>query len=563
MSYLIYVASGESNAMTLFLGVIMMSLATTGTLYSLIADGRNTEGISPVYHYVFVLILSVCIVLMYPSRFLLFGSDTLTEWQTVRYLSSLGRWIPFDLNSNSLPLSTVPVMLAQVTGLGIDVSYWVLSVILVLFMPFLVIAVIKALGYELRPSLAISILYVQLWFYLSAVEAWPFKTRFALIFAMLSLLSLFQRERPHRFLSQMFMLGVVVSHYTISYLFGLLLLFLYIIPIVHGRIFQQHSPNMHRMLNSKTIAVYFTIMLSWLIYAATIGWISTVQAGRTLIDALMNMAFGETASTTSYAFESPRGPIVTAWFNLQNLLFLVGGFLSLYYYIRGRIKSPRLAIWIFAGNFLLLLTAFWAFTSLSGSIDTYRVIVFSLPFFAFFLHSFLKRVITAHVDLFKLLGVLFLVLMLPMNMMLPDYQNDSLFVAESSLSPFRAFASIGGRITPIDIEMAQFMEMLVPEGSTIHGDYAFVLFATRLMSSPSKIIAKAASYPVLANGDYLLVHGHYLRHGFWLSPLAGKFIRGVGRYSFETTVYISRETLFGPGTNIIYSDPTYTFLLKI
>jgi len=229
----------------------------------------------------------------------------------------------------------------------------------------------------------------------------------------------------------------------------------------------------------------------------------------------------------------------------------IGGLFALYNLFQGKKVKGKEIIWILTGCSILGLFFSWfVLPAVSIAVSPFRVIYLSLPFFAYFLALIMFKVGKSR---FWPFAALFLVLMLPMNMMLPSYQNDLLYNAESTLQPKRVMdALISFYVTKPDDNVAKWISTNIQD-RTIKIDDLGRCFLYH-GSFPLTIKPQIVGYPQISRGECLLIHNFYIRNGLWATGLDKRNL------NFKPEREVDFNVFFNTPLNLIYHSDRYVLM---
>jgi len=376
------------------------------------------------------------------------GADVLWEYRTARDVMRDGWWswkLADEYRYYScLSISVLPVMISGIMGIDLlSVFTYVLPVICSLVPIFIYI-----LAYETfhKPEIAFlsAIIYAESYFTIPSfgreIKRQPIAIIFMLcILIILSKIMMKQKEdlkknRTLEILLVIFTFGVVVSHYTISFfLLAILMFFCLIFAIFY--MFKSFSSkrlkieplSIHQLRIGVLYFIFFTVLcVSWNIIVSPrytmqyFDYISSILTGTTKKSPIQ--------LETNVVLDV-LGPIVTFW-----LLFVIGlgviGFLLL----TRTSKDIKKLILFISGGFILVLYPLWIIRPYESSwyMSLTRFIGVSFIFLCVFAAYTLFKVNRRTRGVFT---ILFILLNLPINILLPVYHNYVLYSSEKSISP--------------------------------------------------------------------------------------------------------------------------------
>lgn len=576
-----------------FLGIFLQSVGVTITLLPML--GKSKRKINKGLFLICVFALSISVCYMRATRFdVIMGGDVLREvksakpvWSAKRwdpYLSSPGLLTPIHKYSSCLSVTVLPTIVGELLGLDDIEQFFRFFIPLQasLFFLFVFLVMHDFFGNSLITYLTTA-LVPQMFFFPRLLDL----TRglLPLIFMWLLIHLLHKRTSKSYLLSSIFILGIVSSHYTVSYFTAFLLAILLVAPWGFRKL-AFFLPKTYRSevkwFSWKFLIIFFVITLLWLTYMA-IGKLSLhVQQVHTLLSRIIS-SFNVSArrAETGYLLVSPRGPITTAWMDIQFAMMAVGGLLGLLGSFRKKI-SPLRVVWVLAGSSILgliLVIAFVPYVSLDLQIDR------TMCHYAPFLCSFMAFVLAKLKDHARPLVILFLLLVLPMNMFLPSHQGDIMFHFTDELTPSQLLDSYSssvvpssgkavgqwinnyqqfmdgtegedpsgiGRMEPLTLDSMGYCTMLITNIST----------QNTFRTSHPDFMREEAPGPYSTRLRYMLIHYFYIEYGLWSRPKESPITyQAIGEFSTQPGRNITSSTLFQDvRLNIVYRNNLYAYI---
>ncbi len=529
----------------LFLGVFLESFGMVIVLWPAVT-GKSNVNIK--LFLLCLLILSASIAYMNTARFSLpTGSDTQTEFKTAYIVSYLGHWDPSSIwisrYMGTLSVTIYPLIVTTIMGITTLDVFRIIFPMLLTTLPLLgFIAMRKYLGDSPLTYLSAALLPQIFFFpYLQNMD----RSIVALI-AFLSILIIFNRnDKGSVIIASLLSFALISSHYTVAYFALVVFLSLLLLPRLFAKLLRQQINS--RFLSAKFLVVYVIVLFFWITFVF-LGMTTDIWS---LYLSFSSLIQGQThfLAEVTYTLSSPRGPILTAWFDIEFLLIGIGGILALLSVLRNKVSSSLAKAWMLAGGLLVLfVVTISLIPNLGSTIDPDRLISYSLPFFASFialsLLSLPKKRFTVPIIL------CFLLLMLPMNLLLPNYSADIRYLPERSLSPQRqlvyrttfALAETGRTAT-------QWMDSHTPLGN--------YLVATDLVGglTISTYMLNTSFTLNPTGGQFLLLSYLYLDYGLWGTT----YWRGVTQLPIQEP----STMLCDSNLDFVYSNRDYSVAIRV
>lgn len=581
----------------LFFGVFLQSIGITMLLLPLLMGSRKK--INTVLFLTSVLALSFSVNYMRVSRFdLVMGGDTPKEVKGAKIVQLVGSWDPYFATpgltppsykyAGSLAITIFPLITCELTGLSVENFFRFLMSMIVSLHPLFVFIMLRYIFKESPITYLTTVLWPQLFFNHQLLEM----TRSAVGLPLLWLIIyiLFRKPSKSHILLVILAFGVVSAHYTVSYFGFYILLF---IAMLHPLreflpVLRRANPQLQKVVDRSFILAYSVITLSWLAYSVTRLFTWHLQQAQNLLESLLSLNFqGKTMRwEQGFIFGSPRGPIITAWFDMQFLLIGLGGLIALVDCIRRRVTSSAQVSWVLLGFSMIgvLLSTMLPYISLY--VETGRLICYFSPF----LCSFMAIVLLRLKGRSRLFTVFFLLSMLTMNLLLPAHQNDMMYHSDKELPPERvliyrstkvvtlAGEAVGGWIERYRPVAEERIDVPIEYGrkepiTTDHvGFWALMLtpisiqdiFVTsRPCFSFRTPMGKELRY------RYMLISSLYTEYGLWSYPTPSepvgtlKGAQRTGAYSTQPLFTITAQTLFqDPLLNVAYDSGEFKIIRR-
>lgn len=470
-----------------------------------------------------------------------------------RWDSSLEK---FSKYVSCLSVTIFPTILSKVTGINIVGTFLLTMRLLSASVPIFVLVIINFITKNRTVAFLSALLFTLNYFFFTMSVNYM-KTTLAIIFSLLVVYCLFHKSRKYTFLAMLFSIGVVTSHYNTVYFTVYVLVSMLLFPLFLYKI----APNKAKVLlkqrffTNTFLVIFLVIIFTWQIFYSPMTFNEVARLISELVTRLKSFDFGFKTSETSYIVSSPKGPIITMWFDLQNILIGIGGLLALFSFFKGKIVKGKEVTWILAGCSLLgLLSTWFVLPVLSVDVSPSRVVYISLAFFSYFLALIIRRALNSRLLPF---AVLFLLLMLPMNMMLPSHQNDMLYHPESALQPERVADSlISGYVSKTAVEASNWVSANIKTGKIIKADYLGASSLRLLMPFPRvpiELEVRDVPYPQFSSSEYLLLEDFYIRNGLWIVSTWATGL--IFKPAMNSTVFF-----YEPLNNVIYNSNRYVLL---
>jgi len=539
------------NIGVLFGGVFAQSIGVLLLVFPLLFSPK--KAVNREFFLICVLVMSFSVTYLRVSRFPIpFQADQVWEFQTASVSQDL--WnpdlavapsppgdpghmgtglIPLYNYIDCLSVTVFPTMASHVLEIDLFNLFRFFMPVIVGLMPLLFfVSVRRFLGEGPVTYLSVALTPLILFFPFSVSTSFTFRSATAIFMFYTLVYFLIRRDRVALLLAVLLGFGIVPAHYTVGYFTAFLLASSLLVSIVPRRLFPLEKQlslvffkiffkidvrwRAHPLARTPFLVAFLTLMFGWQAY---LGWFVYAKHVDAVLYYFTHVWQISLATEASYAISSPRGPIVSAWFDLQLLLITAGALMGFYNHLKGKLQEDESA-WILAGCvlgvYIVASTLLQNVQHLNIFLEGWRAISYSLPFVMSFLALSLvklgrgKRII---------LVALFILLMLPMNMMLPSHEHDIMFHHSSTLpvkttiQPYNVWARgeadmvaadwIGRQIGTrefVQVDSVSYFQMClgpIPAGRFIR-DW------------PPKL------YPVTQSRvRYLVVHDIFMKYGVW------------------------------------------------
>lgn len=557
-AHLYYVQVYASDALLLFLwvGGIVSGISVL-IAYKMIENDRMTVP----YALATLFIVSFSLRFMYSTRFAVLNGiaapDVLYEYGIAKGTMALGRWQEFNANryASVLSVTLLPALLSEVSGLNLDAIFKVVFVGIGSAIPILLFIVIGQVFEDVRiPFLSALLLSVERYnFDLFSNLA---RQEVAEIFLLVMLYSLLRRRRKSfafGVVAIVSMFGIVVSHYYVAVISIPILLVLLIAPKITGVLRKGRS--FQQTVSTDRFLWFVVLAYGWFLFVS--GNLLGEQVE--LVERGLYSIVGGASALPNYQFSlvagSPRGPIITGWFDMINLMIVAG---LVYCVVTS--KDSREMTWSISGILMLsVLGLSFLFPIISRLLYPARVYGVGFIFFSAFLALLLVRMrgIKRAGHIFRVFFIIFIVASVPMNMLLPNTNGILLYHPESMLSSCEA-----ARQTPryqwselfsrwIDDHVSSEVRISVD----ILG-FVAIISTTRVLDRPGALEPWGlASYPQDSTDGFLMIHEYYLHDGIWV-----RRSETLERVCLPSRNVTPTEIL--RGRDVVYSDSHFMLLCR-
>jgi uncharacterized membrane protein len=454
-----------------------------------------------------------------------------TAVESLPYLSCLG-------------VTVFPGIFSVVSGMDLVTVFKFCLSAIVCLKPILVYLNVREVFGRRELAALSAILYSQLYFVF-----YSFNTRdsIATVFLLCALLVFFKLIRKQRkaFLPLlcMFIFGIVVSHYTIAYFSNIILLVFILTLYVASKLGKKGLNLLRINLRKPHVGAHLAGYACVFCVILSLAWFSFVPTSP-FFQHLQSMAHSFTPSIpqpargmqTGYIVQSPLGPLVENWFRFEVVLALVG-FLFLAFAVK---KSLRMLLWLSAGGlfFVGFLISFvpYAWSAFGEFTRVYRMgFPFLSVFIAFILIKLDKKSKGAVL-------ILFLLLNLPMNMLLPIHYRYVLYHPEESVSPDLAVTQ--AYVTEAEFEMSKWIRNYVRTTTPIsvdqRGYYSMYYTNNELYLCVDTLDFKS---------EYLVLHHFAIKYGLWVP-----YGMGVTQSNQTRSLIDSNNVIFNDGGGMLLKD---------
>jgi uncharacterized membrane protein len=516
---------GRIPFQVLGLGVFMIASGTI-FLYNMIENDPKSERFFFVSVYILYLTLLIMPFIRFPT---LSGVDNLREykaaeitlnqgWNTAASIETTYNLGPqISSYSSSLSVTILPTIISIVSGLNLIYIYKFGLNFVIALVPILVYLNAREI-FQRRGLAALSaIMYSELYFIFSSMHMEP---KIATIFLLSTFLILFKLlKRPKKAfvtLLSISIFGTITGHYTVAYFSDAL--FLTILLALFGivksskikRFLRAYFEKPYASLHYLTYIFVFslTLSLAWLSFVPTSPFSMHLQQlinRKPVFSPLPQYSVVE----ASYLLESPLGPLVDNWFRFEFLLPIFG---FLFLTFSRRKKNLRMFLWLSCGGFFLasFLVGFIPFFYLIFG-DFIRVYYLGFPFLCVFggftLFTLNKK------SKYNVVVVIFLLLNLPMNMLLPVHYRYVLYHPENTVS--QTIAITQTYITTGEHEIAKWISRFILSSEILATDLRgfYILYP---VDNPIEVCPYNISLNFVYDSKYLVLHHFALQYGLYV-----------------------------------------------
>ena len=450
------------------------------------------------------------------------GIDNLQEYRASEITLAKGWNTPASIQTASflayvlnpylscLSITLLPSILSKVSGLDLITIFEFSLNTIVCLKPILIYLNVKEIFKRKDLAALSAIIYAQLYFVFTSYEI---RGSLATIFLLCVLFVLFKLIRePQRMayypLLFMFIYGIVISYYTITYISNIIFLAFILILYLTSRtpkkwlnLLSVDPRRSHIGMHLSQCIFTFCIILSS-------AWFSFVQTSPFFEHLKDAMKFSLTSLRTPGDviwgfFGSPLGPLVDNWFRFELVLAILG---FLFLALRER-KSLRMFLWLSVGGlfFLGFLITFFPFTTIYGGF--LRVYLMGYPFLCSFVAFILLKLDRRSKGTCL---ILFLLINLPMNMLLPINYRYVLYHAEESISPNLAVTQ--NYVSETEFEESKWIRNFVPFNARLSTDQRS-FFSMYYTNNPLEKDMPFLDF--FYNSKYLVLHHFAIKYGLY------------------------------------------------
>jgi len=487
------------------------------------------------------------------------GTDNLREYRAAEITLAQGWNTPGSIQSANLlgegftpylscvSVTLLPAIFSTVSGLNlITIFRFGLSAIICL-KPVLVYLNVKEVFKKREVAALSAVIYSQLYFVLFSYNT---RQSIATVFLLCALLIFFKLMRTQKKayipLLCVFVYGVVSSHYTTAYFLNMIL-FVFVLSLCIISILSKKRLNLLGIDPQKLhVGKHFAEFTFIVCAIVTLVWFSTVPTSPFFRHFALMIRYPTPPSdlplhglTTSYLVGSPLGPLIDSWFMFEMVL-AIAGFLFLALRVK---KNLKMLLWFSAGGlfFSCFLTTFIPYRYLDFG-DFTRFYLVGYPFLCVFVALIL---LTLDKRSKGVVLILFLLLNLPMNMLLPIHYRYVLYHPEESISPDLAVNQ--AYVKEAEFEIAKWTRNYVSEGVPLSVDHRGFFFM--YYTNNNLYLCKTLNFS--SGSEYLVLHYFTIKYGLWVFEADG----GEVRQSNQTCSLVDSN-------NVIYNNGQGMLLVR-
>ena len=535
LSYLYFVNSVTATLPFEFL-LAGVSLLSIGSAFLCLGASKEKSFLIVMTIY----LLSITLFLRYPIRYkVLTGADNLFEYRASRDIFTLGFWpggnvLATSYYSSALMERTdyysslalaIPAMLAKVSGIPLQTIFEYILYLIGALVPVILFFVIREVFENVKIATVSSVLFAQSSFFFSILYH-NIKEQIALIFLLLTLYAFLRnfkaRNAKLQIMCFIFMLGIVMSHYTIIYFTIILFLAFFICSFLSNLTWfgflQGIKVNHHsnRSLNQGVMAkfLFFLVLaFSWLCFI--IPWLFTEHAtlGKEVIQRLMEHGLaGRTVIETLTTRQDYAGLVVTAWYGITLILTLLG---AVYIWFKDW-KTDKKLLWVFGGTVLGFLFVLWTFIPALLSYTLYPERVYTISLL--FLCSFTARIfLVSEKKILQVALFVFIFTNLFMNLLIPVHADLIIYHPETSIDISKSITQWHNSLQ--GLQLANWINIYISTNESILCDNPGKL---ELLVSKNPLVM--VNNPVFSRNPYnseesryLLLPNYYSNYNYWVA----------------------------------------------
>jgi len=507
------------STLPLFGGAIL--LAVGNVLAFLTVDDQWSN-----VNFVFVLYVTTFFLLvMHDIRFgILQGSDITSEYTSSKITLTNGAWLLSRADQgeryfSSASVSLIPAVVSKITGLDLMPTFqWVMRLVISV-LPLAVYLAVKDIFRNVKLAALSALIFAQLYFNFNLL-AFLVRQGVAEIFLVLTIFLLVKlhqaesRSLAYVVLITLAMFGLVTSHYTLNYWSIIMVVCIFVLCFVVGvlpkkLLFLIRIINLKMekpIINSVFLIFFLVATATWIYYTNLTSFLTDIRNELYLLSP--NRAVTSPVTQTSWILNNPAGPIVGFWFNLTALLIPIG-----FLYVLFKVpKRSRHMPWLGGALVMLGTMALWiAAGSRMLGLFFDRIYIMGAPFFT----TFMAVPLLLLDKKLKVLVILFLLVNLPLNMVLPSYQRYVLYCPEESVNPETGV--VQRYIREPEFAASVWLDQYANENVTFYTDFVETWFYARYHVS----IANGEEPPTNSTYAYFVLHYYNVKHGLWQQIYSG------------------------------------------
>ena len=525
----------------LFTGVILVSLGNVMAFLTI--DKR-------LVHFFFILFITTFFLMtMFDVRFgTMQGSDITAEYVTSKITVNDGSWLLARADQgeayfSSASVSILPAIICKVTGLDLmPIFQWVLRLVIAI-LPILIFLTVKEIFQNVKLAGLSALIFSQFYFNFNLLN-FLIRQGIAEIFLVLTFFLVVKLHRSeskslaYAVLIPFSMFGLVIGHYTLNYWSVIIIGFIFVLCFAIGSLpkkllvlFRIVNLKMEKPILSSVFLVFFIAMSAfWIYFTNLTSFLITVHNELSLLSPRTTVI--SSISQSSWIFNNPAGPIVGYWFILTAALIAFGFVYAIFKIPKrsqhvpwiggGLIMLGTMGLWVVAGNLMLGLYL--------DRIYTMGAIFFTT--FAAFVLLFADKKL-------KVVVIIFLLLNLPINMLLPSYQRYVLYTQEKSVNPEVAVNQRYIRVP--EFTAAVWLRQHAADNMTFYTDFgnAWYYAGDRVSYLHSE---DPPTNTTNVNSVYFIFHYYNLKYSLWQKIIAGSTLGVTETFAIDS--YLNSSSVF-------------------
>ncbi len=439
---------------------------------------------------------------------------------------------------------------------------WILRAVLAI-LPFAIFQTVQEVFDDVKLSALSALIFAQFYFTFNDLN-WLIRQGVAELFLVLTIYSLVKvykakNQLAYSILTVFSVLGLVVSHYTIDYFSIIIFVGIFVLcglisylPKKLLSFLKFSSISAEKQVIDKVFLIFLIcVSLFWIYFTDLIPFLTVIHNQIYNIRNLIITTPGQVASTTptpSWFLNNPAGPVVGFWLDFT-LVLIPLGFLFLFF---KSTKRPVQMPWIWGGLISVVMVGVWVLAGtavLAVFVD--RVILFGFPFFCSFIAVsmllFNKKLLLNKKRAVRIFAVVFLIMFLminlPLNMIIPDYTRYVLYQPRDSVNP--AVAIKQGIIGVNEYTASIWLDQHGSENVTYWTDWSNDWF----YAAWDITISGNEKGPINSTDTYFLLNHYNLQFGMW-------------RVVSGSTLYFPINDLLG-NSSVFYNNGDSAFIAKL
>jgi len=509
----------------------------------ILAVGNALSFLTVTYHkapfFFVVFITSLFLMTIYDIRFnILQGSDIVWEYTSSKVTMttstwSIGRAAIGDRYFTAASISLYPAIVSKITSLNlIPLFQWVFRAVLALI-PLALFQTVREIFGDIRLAALSALVFIQFYYNFNLLN-FLIRQGVAELFLILTIYALVRAYKGKDSLANMTLavlsiVGLVVTHYTMDYWSVIVFAGIFLLCAAISRFPRQLSSlfkvsgfkGVQQVISSQIMIFFVGFSLFWIYFTNSFPFLIDIHNEIYLVTSQIRATPGAVSATTptsSWFFNNPAGPVIGFWFDLSMILIPIGLLYLIFRYDKKPVHMP----WVIGGLVMLGFLAVWVVLGkamLGLFLD--RVISMGSPFFATFIALsilvFCAKLATSKKKVFKGLAValplMFLVINVPMNMVVPSYQRYLLYQPTETVNPETAINQ--NIIWPTMYGASAWLDQHIIENETYWAGFTNGWF----YSSYRMGLDYSEEPPNNTTGTYFLLDYYNLHFGLWQGPL--------------------------------------------